>query len=88
MPAELGFQFKSKTFKTEAELEKEISSALDSKICFAVVFDDWDKTTKSFKVKLRYATIILPSTNIDPYSNLQQAPKVVDWEQWKNSGAL
>lgn len=57
-------------YESEDALKKHIDTTSDDKICFAIVFKDWDKTKLSFKVSLRYATIILPATNIDPYNEL------------------
>jgi hypothetical protein len=83
----IDFTFESANFVSFEALEDSINKSADDKVCFAVVFDDWDKSKKSFKMSFRYATIILPATNIDPYNPLQKSPKITDWEQWKGSGA-
>jgi hypothetical protein len=80
------FHFKTKTYPTVAKMEQDVHDDIE-KICFSVVFDDWSTKTKQFKVQLRYATIVLPSTNTAPYSDLQKSPMMVEWGQWRDSGA-
>lgn len=82
------FTFETIEFENEEALEHKIATALDDKICMAFVFNNWDKKNADFNVTTRYATIIVPSTNVDPYSNLQVAPNLVAWDQWRTSGAL
>jgi hypothetical protein len=84
----IDFRFKTQVFDSEGALELAITSTTKDTICFAVVFNDWSPTHNNYDISLRYATIVLPSTNVDAYSDLQVAPNLQAWDQWRTSGAL